>query len=341
MLVLGIESTCDETASAIVKDGRFILSNVVASQIDLHQEYGGVVPELACRRHIDLMMPVIDQALVQAQVHLKDIDLIAVAYGPGLIGALLIGLSTAKALSLALRKPFVGINHIEAHLYAALMSHERPVQFPSLGVVLSGGHTALLLIKELGVYELIGQTVDDAIGEAFDKVAKLLGLPYPGGPPIEKMALRGNSHRFSFKAGQVKGRHLDFSFSGLKTAVLYTLKGQHPHEGLLSHLSEQDKCDLAASFQRAACEDVVKKTLMAATQYKTGTIIFGGGVTNNQTLRQLFAKEDEGKHQLIWPSFDLTLDNAAMIAGLGYHRYRIKGGGDPIDLEPLVRIPFH
>lgn len=341
MLVLGIESTCDETACAVVQDGRSILSNVVASQIDLHQEYGGVVPELACRRHIDLMMPVLDQALTQAQVNLKAIDLIAVAYGPGLIGALLIGLNTAKTLSLALQKPFIGIHHIEAHLYAALMSHEAPIQFPCLGVVLSGGHTVLLLMKELGVYQLIGQTVDDAIGEAFDKVAKLMGFPYPGGPQIEQLALNGNAHRYPFKGGQVKGRPLDFSFSGLKTAVLYMLKGQYRQDMRLPlDLADQEKNDVAASFQRAAFEDVVKKTLSAAVQLGTQTILFGGGVTHNQALRQLFAKEGQNNYQFIWPSGNLSLDNAAMIAGLGYHRYRIQGKGDPIDLEPLVRIPF-
>ncbi len=210
MLALGIESTCDETACAIVQDGRSILSNIIASQIDLHKEYGGVVPELACRRHIDLMMPVIDQALTQAKMTLAHIDLIAVAHGPGLIGALLIGLNTAKALAWALQKPFIGVNHIEAHLYAALMSYEKEIHFPCLGVVASGGHTAIVLIQELGVYQLLGQTVDDAIGEAFDKVAKMLDLPYPGGPQIEKLALYGDPYRYPFKAGRVKGHPLDF-----------------------------------------------------------------------------------------------------------------------------------
>lgn len=340
MLVLGIESTCDETACAIVRDGRSILSNIVASQIDLHQEYGGVVPELACRRHIDLIMPVIDQALSQAHALLTDIDLIAVAYGPGLIGALLIGLSTAKALSLALQKPFIGINHIEAHLYAALMSHEEQIQFPCLGVVVSGGHTAIILIKQLGHYELIGQTVDDAIGEAFDKVAKLLGLPYPGGPEIERLALHGDPYRYPFKAGHVKGRPLDFSFSGLKTAVLYTLRGKHPHDPKPIILSYQEQCDLAASFQRAALGDIINKTLIAAKKFGIQTIILGGGVTNNQSLRQRFAQESPSQHQMIWPSFGLSLDNAAMIAGLGYYRYQMQGGGDPMDLEPLARIPL-
>lgn len=338
MLVLGIESTCDETACAIVRDGKVILSNIVASQIDLHKEYGGVVPELACRRHIDLIMPVIDQALRQADVPLEDIDLIAVAHGPGLIGALLIGLGTAKALSLALGKPFIGINHVEAHLYAALMSQQTPVQHPSLGVVLSGGHTALVLMREIGVYELIGQTVDDAMGEAFDKVAKMLDLPYPGGPPIEKLALTGDKHRYSFKAGHVKSSPLDFSFSGLKTAVLYAIRSLNQGNG---PMTDQERADLAASFQRAAIEDVVKKAKTAAQKFGVRNLIFGGGVTNNQSLRLLFERECSEGYQLLWPSFGLSLDNAAMIAGLGYHRFLHQGGGDSIDLDPVVRIPFH
>lgn len=339
MLVLGIESTCDETACAIVRDGQDILANVVASQIDLHDEYGGVVPELACRRHIDLMIPVIDQALEQAQLSLEAIDLIAVAHGPGLIGALLIGLNTAKALSLALQKPFIGVNHVEAHLYAALMSHPQSVEFPCLGVVLSGGHTALVLINKIGQYELVGQTVDDAVGEAFDKVAKMLDLPYPGGPQIEQLARLGNPHKHSFKAGQVKGHPLDFSFSGLKTAVLYTIKGPKG-QGSEVALTASDKNDIAASFQQAAFEDIVKKTLLAANRHGVKTLLFGGGVTNNQYLRQLFQTTDSSFHYL-WPSLGLSLDNAAMIAGLGYHRYCLQGKGDGMELEPLVRIPFH
>lgn len=338
MLILGIESTCDETACAIVRDGYEIISNIVASQMDLHSEYGGVVPELACRRHIDLIMPVIDKALIQGGLQLKDIDLIAVAHGPGLIGALLIGVNTAKALSLGLGKPFIAINHIEAHLYAALMSTQEAVSFPCLGVVLSGGHTALVLIKELGRYELISQTVDDAIGEAFDKVAKMLSLPYPGGPEIERLALKGDAYRYSFKAGHVKDQPLNFSFSGLKTAVLYTLKRNFSDDRI--ELDDQDKCNLAASFQRAAIEDVTKKTLRAAEIHNIKTILFGGGVTNNQTLRKFFAQEANNRFQLIWPSLGLSLDNAAMIAGLAFHRYRSIGQGDSINLEPMVRIPF-
>ena len=203
MLVLGIETTCDETACAVVKDGREILSNIVFSQEDLHNDFGGVVPELACRRHIDVLIPVIDQALQQAKCSLDDIDLFSVAYGPGLIGALLIGLNAAKSLALCTNKPFIGVNHVEAHLYAALMSNPQ-VDFPCLGIVLSGGHTNLIYMKGIGQYELIGQTVDDAIGEAFDKAAKIMGLPYPGGPPIEALAATGNPQRFPLKQEQSK-----------------------------------------------------------------------------------------------------------------------------------------
>lgn len=331
-LVLGIESTCDETACAIVRDGHDILSNVISSQIDLHKEYGGVVPELACRRHVDVMIPVLDEALKRANVQLEQVDLIAVAHGPGLIGALLIGINMAKALALAIQRPFIGINHIEAHLYAAMMSHSKPIQFPCLGVVLSGGHTALVLIRDIGTYQLIGQTVDDAVGEAFDKVAKMLHLPYPGGPKIEELARKGNHKGFPFKGGHVKGRPLDFSFSGLKTAVLYALQA-------ISNPSEQDRHDLAASFQHAALNDIVQKTLVAASQYNVKTVIFGGGVTNSRYLRELFNKENQHLEYL-WPASGLSLDNAAMIAGLGYHYFQKRGYGDSMELEPLVRIPF-
>lgn len=338
MLVLGIESTCDETAASVVQDGRTILSNVVSSQIDMHAVYGGVVPELACRKHVDVMLPVIDKALAQANVSLNQIDLIAAAHGPGLIGALLIGLNAAKALSLALNKPLIGINHVEAHLYAALMSHQEPVQFPCLGVVLSGGHTALMHIQEIGHYSLLGQTVDDAIGEAFDKVGKLLGLPYPAGPHIEQLARQGDHHFYPFKPGRVKGHPLNFSFSGLKTAVLYAIKGQnvqHPDHPL----SSVDKSNLAASFQHAAFTDIIQKALLAAEQTNSRTLLFGGGVTNNHYLRQLFAQK--APHlKLLWPSTGLSLDNAAMIAGLGYHLFNLKGQSDSLDLEAVTRFKF-
>jgi N6-L-threonylcarbamoyladenine synthase len=338
MFVLGIESTCDETACAIVKDGRTILSNVVASQIDLHREYGGVVPELACRRHVDLMIPVLQQSLKEASLDLSNIDLIAVAHGPGLIGALLIGLNTAKALSLAAKIPFIGVNHVEAHLYAAIMSQAEEMTFPCLGVVLSGGHTALVLIKAIGDYELIGQTVDDAVGEAFDKVAKMLELPYPGGPQIEKLATKGNPHQYPFKGGTIKGHPFDFSFSGLKTAVLYALRGPKGLQSL-KEVSEQTRYDIAASFQYAAVQDIIKKSLLAAEKFQVDSVIFGGGVTNNQYLREQFVKMNPHLNY-IWPASGLSLDNAAMIAGLGYQKFQNKGRGDSLELEPLTRIPF-
>lgn len=331
MIVLGIESSCDETACAVVKDGKTILSNVVSSQIDLHRTFGGVVPELACRRHVEVILPVIQEALDQANITLDQIDLIAVTHGPGLIGALLIGLNAAKSLALSLEKPFIGINHIEAHLYAALMSHESTPQFPCIGAVLSGGHTSLVKVHDIGRYETIGETVDDAVGEAFDKVAKILDLPYPGGPEIERLALQGSPKSHIFKAGQVKGRPIDFSFSGLKTAVLYAFKAQNGAKTIL------EKADIAASFQQAALVDIVNKTVLACELHGCTNVIFGGGVTNNRRLRALF--EERAPHlKLFWPSGGLSLDNAAMIAGLGYHTFFKRGSGDEMSLEPATRI---
>lgn len=337
MIILGIESSCDETACAIVKNGKEILSNIIISQTEIHQNSGGVIPEIACRQHVDVIIPLIDQALNEAKVTLQDIDLISVAFGPGLIGALLIGLNTAKGLALALNKPFIGINHIEAHLYAALMSSDKSPTFPAIGIVLSGGHTALLLMHSIGNYELIGETIDDAIGEAFDKVAKMMGLPYPGGPEIEKLAKMGNPSNYSLKAGLVKGKPFDFSFSGLKTAVLYSLKGQDAKKEI--SLNNEDICNMAASFQEVAFQDVVKKVNLAAEEYGCKTLIFGGGVTNNRTLREIF-KEKSSHLEQFWPQQGLSLDNAAMIAGLAYHKYLEKGSGDSFDLEAVSRIKF-
>lgn len=329
MLTLGIETTCDETACAIVRNGREILANVVSSQIDLHAEYGGVVPELACRRHLELLIPVIQQALNQAEVRLEEINLISVAQGPGLIGALLIGLNAAKALSLALDIPYIGVDHVEAHLYAAWMSHSEPISFPCLGVVLSGGHTSLMTIPKLGQSQIVSQTVDDAIGEAFDKVAKILGLPYPGGPHIEQLASQGDSAKFKFSSGRVKESPLDFSFSGLKTAVLYACKDLQ--------LSYKEKTDIAASFQKVAFQDVVNKCMKVSEMNGYTHLLFGGGVTNNQKLREMF-KHSAPQLTCVWPALGLSLDNAAMIAGLGYQKYIEKGQGDNLHLEPYTRI---
>jgi|ERR1700733_2220688 len=338
MLVLGIESTCDETACSIVRDGKEILSNVVASQNDIHSKYGGVFPELASRRHIDVIIPVIDQALNQANVQLTEIDLVAVAYGPGLLGSILVGLNAAKTLAFTLQKPLVPVNHVEAHLYAALMPLSSP-SFPCIGVVLSGAHTSLLKIKEIGQYQILGQTVDDAIGEAFDKAAKIMNLPYPGGPRIEMLACFGNPDRYPFKAGKVKERPLDFSFSGIKTGVLYAARGQNGSLLNESTLSEADKCDIAASFQKAVFTDIINKTLKIAENEQIQTIVLGGGVTNNQRLRDMFSHAAPEYH-IFWPSPGLSLDNAAMIAGLGYHRYKILGSGAPLDIDAATRIGF-
>lgn len=337
MLVLGIESTCDETACAVVKDGKKILSNVIATQADLHSIYGGVYPELACRRHFDLMIPMVEKAINEAGVTASDIDLISVAYGPGLIGALLLGVHTAKSLALAWNKPFVGVNHVEAHLYASWMGCEAP-ELPALGVVISGGHTFLVQMHDIGHYEMIGQTVDDAVGEAFDKVAVMLDLPYPGGPEIEKLARRGDPKRYPFKAGVVKGKPWNFSFSGLKTNVLYTVKGQNCDKRAPSQISETDKPHIAASFQEVALTDIANKALAAAEEFGCKMIFLGGGVTHNLRLKELFQASKVPVH---WPLPGLSLDNAAMIAGLGYHIFRQKNcQGDSLDLEPRPRIPL-
>ncbi len=338
MLVLGIESTCDETACAIVRDGKEILANVICSQSDLHKPFGGVFPELACRRHIDVLIPIVKQALAEAGVSREQIDLIAVAKGPGLIGALLIGLNAAKALAYAWDIPFIGVNHVEAHLYASMMPLETPL-FPAIGLVISGGHTFLLKIQNIGDYKQIGSTQDDAIGEAFDKVASMLGLPYPGGPEIEALAKHGDHSRFSFRAGRVKNQPWDFSFSGLKTNVLYTIKGSNATKGAPLLITEREKADVAAAFQETALFDVVKKTIEAAKTFGGEAIYCGGGVSNNQRLRSLF-DEHRGAIPIFYPPLRLTLDNAAMIAGLGYHYFIQNKAGDSFDLEPMTRIPL-
>jgi len=329
MIILGIETTCDETAASLVRDGKEILSNVVASSADIHEQYGGVFPELACRRHIDAILPVIEEAI--SPVSPECIAAIAVAKGPGLIGALLIGMQAAKGLSLAWEKPIIGVNHVEAHLYAAMMGAPAPWLFPALGAVLSGGHTFLVKILDVGHYELLGSTVDDAIGEAFDKVGTLLGLPYPGGPRVEKLALEGDPGRFPFKAGRVKKSPLDFSFSGLKTAVYYALKDQE--------LSEQEKADAAASFQETAFQDIAAKARIAAASFPCRALYLGGGVCNNRRLRAVFANAFPSV-PVFWPEAGLSVDNAAMIAGLGYHKFLQNPTGDPLDLDVQTRIPI-
>ena len=332
MRVLGIESTCDETACSVVEDGSTILSNVIATQTDLLAQWGGVFPELACRRHIDVIPSVIERALQEANTTLSQIDLIAVAAGPGLIGALLVGVNMAKALALSLNKPLICINHVDAHLYAAMMGQEERI-FPSLGVVVSGGHTFLTKIHGIGSYELIGTTVDDAIGEAFDKVARLLGFPYPGGPFIEKLAITGDPSRYPFKAGKVKGKPWHFSYSGLKTSVLYAIKGQDAEKE--SSLKEEDKPHLAASFQHTAFHDLAKRAASACQVFSLNAIYVGGGVSRNLTLRKLFSELADAI-PVYFPQDILCLDNAAMIAGLGYHQF-LQSGPSPLSFQPFTR----
>jgi N6-L-threonylcarbamoyladenine synthase len=337
MLVLGIETTCDETAAAIVEDGHRILSNVIFSQAKVHEKYGGVFPEIASRMHFDSILPVIDAALKEAQISSKQIDLIAVANGPGLAGALFMGLNAAKSLSFAWEKPFIGIHHVEAHLYASMMDLSCPLLFPALGVVLSGGHTLLLKVFGVGQYETIGTTIDDAIGESFDKVASLLGLPYPGGPGIEQLAKEGNRGKYAFRAGKVQGHPFHFSFSGLKTKILYTVKGPKANRSSPLLLAQEEKKDLAASFQECVFLDVVQKANLATQLFDLKALYFGGGVVNNQRLKELF--HEKSSLPLFWPSKGLSLDNGAMIAGLGYQKY-LQIGKSSFDLEAKTKIGF-
>lgn len=344
MIILGIETTCDETSVAIVEDGDHILSLVTFSQEQLHSIYGGVVPELASRRHLDVIDPTVTEALNKASLSISQVDAIAVAHGPGLVGSLLVGINYAQGLALGSNKPLIGINHIEAHLYAAMMG--RPKIFPAIGVVLSGGHTSIIEIQAIGRYQLFGQTIDDAIGEAFDKVAKMLALPYPGGPEIEQLALRGDPHRFAFHAGRVKEHPLSFSFSGLKTQVLYALRDQ-PGAKLVgtklagATLAETTMADLAASFQKAAFDTVIQRLKLIQQQKPIEAIYLGGGVTRNRYLRE---RLNSLGLPCYFPDPELCLDNGAMIAGLAFHKLSshslssLESG--PISLRPQTRIPF-
>jgi len=338
MLVLGIETTCDETAVAVVKDGSEILSNIIFSQVDLHRKFGGVFPEVASRSHVDKIIPVLNEALILANISLEDIDLIAVASHPGLIGSILVGLNIAKSLSLALSKPFIGINHIEAHLYASMMG-ENELLFPALGVVISGGHTMLLKILDIGKYEKIGSTIDDAIGESFDKVASILDLPYPGGPEIEKLANDGVD-KYKFLAAKTKDSPYNFSFSGLKTKVLYTVKGQSSNKDCPNIIQDSDKKDIATSFQTCAFTDLIEKSLLAVKEFDLKAVYFGGGVSNNQALRKMF--EEKKSTPIFWPLKGLSLDNAAMIAGLGFHKFKNNLLSDGLDIlaSPSYHLDF-
>jgi N6-L-threonylcarbamoyladenine synthase len=313
MIVLGIETSCDETAAAVLDGGRKVLSSVVASQDDVHAPYGGVVPELASRRHLEVLLPVIRRALETAGMGLADVDGIAVTQGPGLVGCLLVGCSAAKAIAYARRTPLVGVNHLEGHIYAAFLE-AHPPDYPFLSLVVSGGHTALYLAPARGRYERLGRTRDDAAGEAFDKVAKLLGLGYPGGPAVERMAESGDPRAIPFPTAQMSDGAPDFSFSGLKTAVSL-------HVRRAGTLSPAQMADIAASFQATAVKMLARKTVKAALRCGVRRIVLTGGVAANTALRAALEAECGGRGwQLHVPSRRLCTDNAAMIAAAGHDR---------------------
>ena len=290
MKILGIESSCDETAAAVVENGRRLLSNVVHSQIDIHAEYGGVVPEVAARSHLEVVNPVINRALTQAGCSWDDIDAIAVTYAPGLIGSLLIGTLAARTLALVHDKPLYPIHHVEGHVYANFLNKTAPV-FPILALIVSGGHSQLVLFRDHGDYELLGQTRDDAVGEAFDKVAKIIGLPYPGGPSVAKAALEGDAFKYQLPKARLDSPY-DFSFSGLKTAVLRAVQAEvgvdftFPSHELPGRLNDRQRHDFAASFQRIAIETLVDKTERAFRDHSPASVVIAGGVAANQELRR-------------------------------------------------------
>ncbi len=332
--ILGIETSCDETAAAVVTDGREIKSSVVSSQVDLHIEYGGVVPEIASRAHIEKIYPVVKQALEKAQVDLFDIDAIAVANRPGLTISLVVGVMAAKTLAFAINKPLIGINHVHAHLQSAMLDEES-IELPGVALIVSGGHTNLYQCKDAIDLRLIGRTIDDAAGEAFDKVASILKLPYPGGPSIEKCARNGNPDAVRFPRSMLDKENFDFSFSGIKTAVLYHCKGQDMKgKNGVESMSESEIADIAASFQSAVVEILVEKTRRAAKSCEGKTVLLGGGVAANTALREEMAKMCESeKFKLLVAPRPLCTDNGAMIASLGYYYYRA-GRFSDLSLEP-------
>lgn len=333
ILILGIESSCDETAAAVVKNGREMLSNVINSQIDIHKRYGGVVPEIASRCHIEAVNSVVDEALEQAGVGMENIDAIAVTYGPGLVGALLVGVSTAKALAYALKKPLVNVHHIKGHICANYVAHPE-LKPPFICLVASGGHSHIVYAEDFMKYEIMGMTRDDAAGEAFDKIARILGLGYPGGPKIDALAKEGNPHAVEFPRVKMAGASLDFSFSGVKTAVI-----NHVHK-LDQKGEEYNKADIAASFQNAVTDALCEHTIEAANRRGSKTIVLAGGVASNSALRDKMQKMAGAQGiAVLYPPPVLCTDNAVMIAAAGYYEY-ISGTRADMKLNAVPSLPL-
>lgn len=351
MKILGIESSCDETAAAVVEDGRRLVSNVVHSQIDIHAEYGGVIPEVAARSHIEMINPVINRAIAEANCAWEDIDAIAVTYAPGLVGSLLVGALAARTLAITKNKPLFPIHHVEAHVYANFITEasgnlnlelpSKQPEFPMLALIVSGGHTQLVLFRDHGDYELLGQTQDDAVGEAFDKVAKILGLPYPGGPAISAAALNGESKAYSLPKSKLQNPY-DFSFSGLKTAVLRAVQREvgvdinFPSHELSGLLDAKQKHNFAASFQYVAIETLVDKTEKAFQEYNPASVVIAGGVAANSELRSQLRQRLP--IDIEYAPMSLCTDNAAMIATLAYYQAQVLDPCDPYSLEVIPSL---
>ncbi|WP_138204292.1 tRNA (adenosine(37)-N6)-threonylcarbamoyltransferase complex transferase subunit TsaD [Haloimpatiens lingqiaonensis] len=329
--ILAIESSCDETAAAVVVNGREVLSNVIASQIDIHTKFGGVVPEVASRKHIEAISAVVQEALDKANVTLEDIDAIGVTYGPGLVGALLVGLQYAKGLSYALNKPLIGVNHIEGHISANFIEYKE-LEPPFVCLVVSGGHTFIVYMKDYGEFEVLGGTRDDAAGEAFDKVARAIGLGYPGGPKIDRVSKEGNADAIKFPRANFHDNSLDFSFSGVKSAVLNYLNNKEMRN------EEIVREDVAASFQKAVVDVLVDNAMEACKKRKVDKIAIAGGVASNSCLRESMIKRGEKEGiRVLFPSMILCTDNAAMIGSAAYFEYK-KGNIAPLTLNAIPNL---
>ncbi len=332
-LTLSIESSCDETAAAVITDGREVLSSIISTQIEIHKKYGGVVPEIASRHHLTNINSVIDEALAKADVTLDDIDLIGVTNGPGLVGALVIGVAAAKAISFAKDIPLVGVNHMYGHVSANFIRYPE-LEPPFMSLVVSGGHTNLVEMKDYTYCEVLGSTRDDAVGEAYDKVARVIGLGYPGGPKIDKLAKEGNPDAIQFKRVMLEKDSLDFSFSGLKTAVLNYINSERQAK------REINTADVAASFQAAVIDVLVKKTIDAASKLGRDKIVLAGGVSANSMLREAMSKAcDKAGIRLYLPTLDLCTDNAAMIGVCAYYKYKAHGADDLL-IDAVPNLEF-